>query len=100
MPNVVIWRNNRISAMATGAGGKLRRVDAGIDGQGDICGIIGPHGRGLQIEIKAGRDKMRLSQTRFRAMWLSHGGVYIEARGVDQCLGELKASLGELRASL
>lgn len=95
MPHVILWRNNRISAMAMGAGGKLRRVDAGIDGQGDICGIAGPSGLGIQIEVKAGRDKMRESQKRFKAMWIAHGGLYLEARSSDQCVADLRERLGE-----
>ena len=38
-PQVRIWRSNRLNAMAVGRGGKLRRVSAGVDGQGDISGI-------------------------------------------------------------
>ena len=92
-PNVIVWRNNRIVATVAGRDGRPRRIDAGIDGQGDICGIIGPHGRGLQIEIKSGRDKMRESQVRFAAMWTAQGGVYIEARSVEQCVRELRERL-------
>jgi hypothetical protein len=89
-PNITVWRSNRVDAMAVGRGGKMRRVSAGIDGQGDITGI-GPQGRRLEIEVKSGRDKMRLSQHAFRAMILGAGGVYIVARDVETTLAELSA---------
>lgn len=67
----------------------MRRVSAGIDGQGDICGLIGPGGRMLQVEIKAGKDRMRPSQYAFAAMIRRHGGLYIEARSVEDVIKEL-----------
>jgi hypothetical protein len=87
-PNVRVWRSNRIDAMAIGKGGSLRRVQAGIDGQGDITGITGG-GIRLEIEVKVGKDRLRDSQKAFKKMILDHGGIYIEARSVEQCLEEL-----------
>jgi len=91
-PGVRIWRNNRIDAMALGAGGRLRRVKAGVDGQADLSGI-GPGGVRIEIEVKAGRDKMSKSQIAFQAMILNHGGIYIEARDVDECMAALREEI-------
>lgn len=90
-PHIRVWRSNRIDAMAVGKNGKLRRVQAGIDGQGDITGIIGKSGRRLEIEVKAGRDRMRDTQHAFQAMIVKASGVYILARDVERCLADLEA---------
>lgn len=100
-PGARCWRNNRVSAMAVGSGGRLRKVSAGIDGQGDISGIFPVHAMGiknpwcpvigirLEVEVKIGRDRMRDSQKAFRDMILGAGGIYIEARSVEQAMEEL-----------
>ena len=92
-PQVRVWRSNRIDAMAVGRGGALRRVSAGIDGQGDLSGIAGPSGRRVEIEVKAGRDKMRPSQHSFKAMIVGAGGIYVVARDVEGGLKELSGLL-------
>lgn len=103
-----VWRNNRVDAMVPGRGGKPRRVQAGINGQADITGIfptvrpvsydevigICPPkknyiGLRLEIEVKAGNDVMSYQQKAFRLMIEGAGGIYIEARSVEQCLEEL-----------
>jgi hypothetical protein len=91
---VRIWRNNRVKTMAAGENGRLRMIDAGIDGQGDISGIAGPRGRRLEIEVKTGKDKLSEDQKRFRQMILSLGGIYIEARSVDGCIAQLEQHIG------
>lgn len=102
-PFIRCWRNNRVDTLATGKGGNLRKISAGIDGQGDICGIIGQAatnlffgsrglgGTMLQIETKAGKDRLSPVQKGFRAMILRHGGVYLVARNVDEVLDGLMA---------
>jgi hypothetical protein len=90
-PHIRVWRSNRVKAMAVGRGGKPRMIDAGIDGQGDISGIIAPTGRRLEIEVKAGDDRMSDDQKNFRDMIVFHGGVYIEARDVKKALAKLDA---------
>lgn len=77
----------------------MRRVSAGVDGQADICGIVGynPYGipgRMLQIEVKSKTDRMRLTQQAFRQLIDSHGGIFIVARDVDDCLAELQIKMG------
>ena len=91
-PYVVLWRNNRIDAMAVGAGGTMRRVKAGIDGQGDLTGIaLSRSGVGLrlEIEVKTGKDGLSKAQRRFRNMIVQHGGIYIVARNVEDTLAAL-----------
>ena len=44
----------RLDLILNGKGGKPRRIQAGIDGQADISGIIGPWGYRLEIEGYSG----------------------------------------------
>jgi hypothetical protein len=97
-PNHVrIWRANRVKTLATGEGGRQRMLDAGIDGQADISGIIAPHGTRLEIEVKAGRDRLNPDQIAFGAMISVFGGVYIVAHTVENGLAQLRQLVG-LRA--
>lgn len=81
IPNVFLYRNNRIDTMAVGRNGKSRRVMAGIDGQGDLSGIIGPSGCRIEVEVKAeyehGRDRQSIKQEAFQRLIEGHGGIYI-----------------------
>jgi VRR-NUC domain len=85
-PQIRVWRSNRIDAMAVGRGGKVRRVKAGVDGQADIMGIIGPSGKMLQIEVKVGKDKLSKQQRAFCKMIVDHGGIYLVAPNVSTAL--------------
>lgn len=93
--HLVVWRNNRIKTMAVGKGGNQRMVDAGIDGQGDYSGLVGPWGRRVEIETKWDRDRLRKSQKEFKQMILSHGGVYVEWRSLESGMAELERQLKE-----
>ncbi len=88
--DIRLWRNNRITAMALGRGGNLRRMSAGIDGQGDISGIIGPHGKRLEIEVKYGKDRQTIVQQSFQLMIEKYGGLYILARSLDDVVKALE----------
>ena len=66
-----------------------RPMTWGIDGCGDISGI-GPGGRRIEIEVKAGRDRQSEAQKNFERMIKDLGGVYLIARGVE-CTMELLA---------
>lgn len=99
-PQIRVWRANRIKALAVGRGGKLRMVNAGIDGQADLTGIARLHlpdgtivGVRIEVEIKAGKDRLSEDQKNFRNMILNNGGVYIEARSVEACLAELARAM-------
>lgn len=76
-----MWRNNRFVGKAVGAGGKIRHVSAGIDGQGDLSGMLAPNGRRIEIELKAeyerGRDRQSVVQQAFQKKVQSMGGVYL-----------------------
>lgn len=67
--------------MAAGKGGQLRRVSAGIDGQGDLSGLMGPGGRRVEVEIKAeyvhGRDRQSAVQEAFQRRIETLGGIYL-----------------------
>lgn len=93
---VRIWRNNRVSAMALGKNGKMRKVDAGINGQADISGIASipftakdSFGLRLEIEVKVGRDRQSDAQINFQEMILKHGGIYLIARDLEVTISHL-----------
>lgn len=71
-------------------------VRFGPPGLSDIIGIIGPHGRMVCIEIKAGNDRMSDIQNSFRDMVLKMGGVHIIGRSVEQVMAELEQIVGAL----
>lgn len=91
-PGVRVWRANRIDAVAHNRDGSTRRIKAGIDGQADLSGIIGPDGRRLEIEIKVGKDRQSLKQRAFDQMIISLGGLYIIASTADECYGILEVA--------
>lgn len=66
-----------------------RPIMFGIVGQGDIGGQVAPHGRALNIEIKAGRDKQSDDQKGFQYMCCQLGSIYLVCRDVDVTLDEL-----------
>lgn len=87
LPGIWLWRNNRFVGKAVGAGGKIRHVSAGIDGQGDLSGMAAPSGRRIEAEIKAGyamgRDRQSTVQEAFQRRIEDMGGVYILVERVD-----------------
>lgn len=97
-----VWRNNRVKAMAVGQGGKLRMVSAGIDGQGDITGIICLKQLGVRIEleIKAGKDRQTPVQEAFQRMIENHGGIYILVRDPAEAINQIANKLFSLADGL
>ncbi len=87
-PDCKIWRNNRGNAEMPGG----RWVKFGVDGQGDISGII-RGGRRWEIETKTRTGKQRDSQRLFQAMIESMGGLYTIARSVDDAREALTIGL-------
>lgn len=72
---------------------RTRPVMFGLSGEPDIDGLVGPDGRRIGIEIKAGRDKQRPDQQVCQRVWESHGAVYLIARDVEQALADLGRAL-------
>lgn len=89
-PNLKLWRNNRVDAVAQNRDGSTRRIRAGINGQGDYSGIMGPMGRRVEIELKVGKDVLSQDQIDFRSMILGCGGIYLECRDAETTLAELE----------
>jgi hypothetical protein len=84
-PGTRVWRQNS-GALKDSTG---RVVRYGIVGGGDISGIIGPGGKRIEIEVKAGRDKIREQQINFARMILAAGGIYLLCHDVEATLREL-----------
>ncbi len=107
-PQIRLWRQNTglafgadsvnmaIKCLARGDVATARQylqrrpIRFGVPGQADISGIVGPNGRRLEVEVKAGKDKLSIEQVAYRKMTLDRGGIYIEARNVQTCLDELE----------
>ncbi len=68
---------------------RSRPIKWGIEGCGDISGVIGPSGRRLEIEIKADKDCQSREQQAFELLMQSHGAVYLLGHDVEQCLDDL-----------
>jgi hypothetical protein len=71
--------------------GKARALDNpsriiayGLVGSSDILGLH--QGRFLSIECKVGRDKLRPAQESWRDTVRRHGGLWCEARSVEDAL--------------
>lgn len=88
------WRNNRVEAKAIGKGGRKRHLSAGIDGQGDISGLIGIKYAGkifgvrTEIEVKT-TDQQSRKQRAFQLALEKVGGIYVLTRSVEDALGKL-----------
>jgi hypothetical protein len=85
-PQVRVWRQNS-GALRDTTG---RVVRYGIVGGGDLSGIIGPAGTRLEVEVKAGHDKMSLQQKVFKSMIERAGGVYLLCTDVETTLRDLE----------
>ena len=47
----------------------------------------------LEVEVKAGHDRHSEAQKAFQEMIEKHGGIYLVARSVEQCLKDLGETL-------
>jgi hypothetical protein len=99
------WRSNRIDANAVGRGGRTRRVQAGINGQADITGVMGVRYLGklfgvrTELEIKT-TDRQSAIQKAFQIALERVGGIYVLTHGVDECLNKLAFIVDELERPL
>jgi hypothetical protein len=73
-------------------GRKVRPPNRGIS---DIAGI-GPGGRYIAIEVKAGTDRLSGSQGSFLSMVRMMGGIGIVGRSVEQVIKELEEGLDDI----
>lgn len=71
----------------------MRKIKFGVEGEADLQGIIAPTGRMLGIECKTGTGRLSAAQKRWRDMLIKFGGLYIEARSIDQVLDEINRAL-------
>ncbi len=111
-PDTVVWRSNVGRGISPGivqkcltllrqgriaeAIGILRwppSITFGVPGQADISGILAPSGRRLEIEVKAGRDRLSEQQKKFAAMIRRAGGVYIEARSAEDAVDGIRSAV-------
>jgi hypothetical protein len=76
-----VWRSNRYNGPAIRAGGKVGRINAGINGQADITGHYGdmfpPNNRRIEIEVKGPGDTLGPSQKDFQLRCQLHGTLYM-----------------------
>jgi hypothetical protein len=61
-----------------------RVITYGLVGSADILGVH--NGRGIAVEVKVGRDRLRPRQCAFRDAWQHAGGRWVEARSVADAL--------------
>jgi len=81
--NIRLWE--RQTGVARSMDGK-RVIRYGLKGASDIEGIIGPHGTHIEIEVKTGNSQLRKEQINFSNMIRKHGGIFIEARYLDDVI--------------
>lgn len=67
-----------------------RILKFGLPGAADILGLVKPFGRLIAIECKTGSGKLSTEQASFRSMVEHYGGLYIEARGLEDVLLQLR----------
>lgn len=91
-PRVRLWPRRVGVAIPLG---KQHPVRFGIPGETDLQGIIAPWGRLLAIEVKTGSGRLSKDQARFRNMIEKFGGLYVEARSVEDAL---QAVLGAIES--
>lgn len=85
MPGVRVWRN-QVGLFYTADG---RPIRVGVVGAADISGLLAPHGRRLEIEVKTPTGRQRPEQRKYQAMIESLGGLYIVARCVEDALSPI-----------
>lgn len=92
MPDVVVWKNN--TGVGLAIDNPARHVRFGLNGSGDILGVVAPHGRLLAVEAKTGGGTQSKPQKAFQRAIESVGGVYVVARSV----ADARAGLERARA--
>lgn len=92
LKNLILVRLSEMGAMAwnnptgvffTKSGSPIK---VGIPGAADIVGETSK-GRALAVEVKTGSGKLSDEQKKWRDAFASRGGLYIEARCIDDVNG-------------
>lgn len=94
-------RHIRIWRMNCGAAKRgTRYTEYGQPGQADYAGIVGPHGRRIEVEFKRPGGKQSKDQITYEAMIRKHGGIYLLVDSVESLIAGLRAAgaLGETNA--
>lgn len=68
----------------------VNKIKYGINGECDIQGIVAPYGIHLGIEVKTRKAVLSKDQKIWRNMIISFGGIYIEARSVEEAVIDFK----------
>jgi hypothetical protein len=89
-PNIRLWNYKAFIGNPIYDKNKIVRV--GGHGISDLLGIVGPLGRLLALEIKIGKDDLKVDQVSFRNMIISLGGFHAVVRESTN-LEELEASI-------
>lgn len=84
-PLGLCWSNDTPGLAYTRDGKPFK---SGLTGSSDILACI--KGRFIGIECKTGKGSLSTPQRRFRDAVHRHGGIFIEARSVDQVMDTLK----------
>jgi len=85
-PLGLCWSNDTVGLAYDRNG---RPFKAGLTGSSDILACI--KGRFVGIECKTGKGSLSTPQRRFRDAVAKAGGIFIEARSVDQVVDTLKS---------
>jgi hypothetical protein len=65
-------------------------IKFGLKGSADILGIRSPDGKAIAIEVKTGKGRLSPQQKIFKSIFEKYGGIYCEARSVDDALNAIK----------
>lgn len=86
-PHGLFWSNDTPGLVYDRNGNPFK---AGLTGSSDIIGCLVPSGRFVAVECKTGAGKLSTPQRRFRDAVHRAGGIFLEARSVDD-LAPIKA---------
>jgi len=80
MPGLRLWKQP-VGVGVAPSGTHVNRY--GIKGMADISGILAPNGRRVEIEVKTGTGRCSGEQRAWATMVAHHGGLYVEARRIE-----------------
>ncbi len=80
---IFCWRQNVAPIPVARAGSVVGFRSGGKSGISDIVAISPPNGRGVFIEVKTGRDKLRPEQEGFKRNVTLMGAMYLEVKDFE-----------------